>query len=454
MNLFPMYSLTEAAIEKIINSTGGRRAHLDPKNHSLESLKSADFILDDALIELKMLEDEGFSKPERQRKLAYLFRRSDRDRPVVVLDPTRLGDNEQTNYRNIVEGPIKSDIAKARKQLNQSRTEFPNVQGSILWILNNGYMALDHESLKGVVANRVRQDTSSIDGIIVSGCYFHSDGFEGPVLWPIDYIPINVGYNFGVFNSLLAKWNSFATSFMTDVIRGNQKDGHKLSVTDIVFDVDGITYVRPAPPLGEPSDFYINGRPRKNSSGIKECPPVAIVMPNLSRADHAVVFNVLSEPYGPLATYEKWQYHLAAAKQASNLKKPLVTIPILSEEWLKWCKETDQTPSMFTLQNYALDLFHDRIGNLIGEASERKADAVLLSSYMLAVTEEIGQDRANDVSHIFAVREFSNGETAVLPVAENLRIFQEHAIALAAAYCFLHGKDAVLWQKDTRYAWK
>jgi hypothetical protein len=315
-------------------------------------------------------------------------------------------------------------------------------------------MAVDHEKLKDVIANRARQDTSSIDGIMVSGCYFYSDGFEGPVLWPIEYVPINVRYNFSAFENLRAKWNDFATSFMTDVIRGQQKDGQKLSVSDIVFDVDGVTYVRPAPPLGEPSDFYVNGRPRKNSSGIEECPPVAIVMPSLSHADHAVILDVLSEPYGPLASYEKWQDHLKAAQQASNPKKPLVTIPVLSEEWLRWCQQVDRTPSMPALQDYALHMFQERIRDLIIGASERKCDAVLLSSYMLAVTEEIGQDRANDVSHIAAVREFSNGKTAVLPVVENLRMFHEHAVALAAAYSFLHGKDAVLWQKNSIYGWK
>ncbi|HMT44533.1 MAG TPA: hypothetical protein PKA59_08255 [Chakrabartia sp.] len=450
MNLFPMYSLTEAGIEGIINSAGGSRAHPDAERRSL---KGADFILDDALVELKLLEDEGFSKSERQKKLASLFWNPNDGRPVVVLDPMTLGDSEQKKYRNIVEGPIKNDIAKARKQLQQSRTEFPNARGSILWIVNNGYMALDHEKLKDVVANRARQDTSSIDGVIVSGCYFHSDGFEGRVFWPIDYVPINVVYNFSVFDKIRAEWNAFATSFMTDAVRGHQKDGQKLSVSDIVFEVNGITYVRPAPTLGEPSDFYVNGRPRENSSGIEECPPVAIVMPSLSCADHAVVLSMLSEPYGPLASYEKWKDHLKAAEEASNPKKPLVTIPVSSELWLRWCNQKGRIPSISALKDCALDLFHARIRDLIIRASERKSDSVLLSSYMLAVTEEIGQDRANDVSHIAAVREFSNGKTSVLAVAENLRMFHEHAVALAAAYSFLHGKDAVLWQKNRVYGW-
>jgi hypothetical protein len=90
-----MYSLTEADIEKVIKTAGGTRAHPDA---GTRSLAGADFILEDALVELKLLEDEGFSKPDRQRKLADLFKDPDDDRPVVVLDPTTLSDSGQKTY--------------------------------------------------------------------------------------------------------------------------------------------------------------------------------------------------------------------------------------------------------------------------------------------------------------------------------------------------------------------
>jgi hypothetical protein len=58
---------------------------------------------------------------------------------------------------------------------------------------------------------------------------------------------------------------------------------------------------------------------------------------------------------------------------------------------------------------------------------------------VLAVTEESGQDRANDVSEIAAVGERATEDPMIRPLAEKLRIFHEHAIALAAAYACVRG---------------
>jgi hypothetical protein len=50
------------------------------------------------------------------------------------------------------------------------------------------------------------------------------------------------------------------------------------------------------------------------------------------------------------------------------------------------------------------------------------------------VTDEIGQDKANDLSHIAKVRRRIDGKPDIKPIVENLRIFHEHAVALASAY--------------------
>lgn len=450
MNLFPMYALSEADIDGVVVGAGGSRAHPDADQRDL---KSADFLIDDALIELKLLDDEGFSKPARQAKLAKLFLAVDPDRPVVVLDPRNLTTADQRKYRGIIEGPLKNAVSKARDQLVQSRSELLDSKGSVLWVVNNGYMALDHDTLQEVVANRVRQDTSNIDGVIVSGCYFHSDGFEGVVLWPITYVPINAGYNFTAFEELQDSWNAFAERFMTDVVLGKQAAGRKLAVSDVAFDIDGVRFVRPAPSFGQPSDFFINGRPHANSSGIEKCPPVALIVPGLTMADHAIVLAAVGATNGPLASYARWRDHVNEAGQAAEPTKPLVTIPVDAEAWLAWCRDTSETPSLTALRSFAHDGFTEQMTELLSSARERKEGGVVLSSYMLAVTEEIGQDRGNDVSHIAAVRERPNGEPFIRPLVENLRIFHEHAVALAAAYSFSEGKCAILWQKDRKYSW-
>ncbi len=116
----------------------------------------------------KALDEEGMAKPERQQKLATLFGAHSPGRPVVVLDRGALPDDAQRTFDRIVEGPIKTGVASARKQLRQSRVEFPDASCNVLFILNNGYTALDHDSLVRLVAHRVRQDTSEIDGVVTA----------------------------------------------------------------------------------------------------------------------------------------------------------------------------------------------------------------------------------------------------------------------------------------------
>ena len=450
MHPFPVHTLSESDLDAVVTEAGGTRAHPDADRRTVVG---ADYVLGKTVIELKMLDDEGFDKPERQEKLAALFRAHDPDRPVVVLDPASLSDTDQRAYRRIIEGPVKQAATKARQQLNQSRAELSATSGSVLWVFNNGYTALDNDTLSEVVANRVRQDTSSIDGIIVSGCYYHSDGFDSVFLWHCSYVPIRLDHVFPEFDRLQEAFMRFADTFMTSVVTDPKSDGRKLAVRDIAFDIDGVRYIRPAPVMGSPSEFYVNGRPRDNSSGIEHCPPVALIVPKLDQATFAVVTDAGTSASTALASYPDWQYHVAAAAAAATLTKPLVAIDVVPSEWLDWCSATDAAPSLKSLNGYAHKLFDERVRALIDTARERKATGIVLSAFALAVTEEIGQDRANDVSHIAIVREPMEGDPIVRPLVENVRMFREHAIALAAAYAIAEGLDAVQWTVEERYAW-
>ena len=113
--------------------------------------RGGDFILEGAAIELKLLDEDGFQKSERQVKLAKLFRDEGFKAPVVVLDRGTCEAGKRA-YDRAIEGPIKGAIASARQQLKQTRTERPETTLSVLWVLNNGYTALNHEELTALVA--------------------------------------------------------------------------------------------------------------------------------------------------------------------------------------------------------------------------------------------------------------------------------------------------------------
>ena len=57
-----IHPLTEEVFDDIIEAAGGYRAHPD---HDRRPKRGADYILGGAVIELKILKDEGLAKPER-----------------------------------------------------------------------------------------------------------------------------------------------------------------------------------------------------------------------------------------------------------------------------------------------------------------------------------------------------------------------------------------------------
>src|SRR3546814_3823548 len=65
----------------------------------------------------------------------------------------------------------------------------------------------------------------------------------------------------------------------------------------------------------------------------------------------------------------------------------------------------------------------------------------------------IGQDQANDVSHIFLVKQRPGGEPRMTALVRNARIFHLHACTLGASYAVKHGVTSLRWKKVMTYAW-
>jgi hypothetical protein len=451
METFCIRPLSETDIDAVIAIAGGKRAHYDADRRSRVG---ADYLLKEAVIELKALDDEGLNKPERQMKLATLFHKYESDRPVIVLDRARLPQDGQREYDHILEGPIKTAVHSAKGQLRQSRAEYPSTSVSILLVVNNGYTALDHATLLQMIARRARNDTQQIDGVVVAGCYFHSDTFDNFFLWPIDYIPINIGRTFAAYETLRQAWNTYAGKFMTDVIQGRiAPDTIKGPVVDTQFEVDGVTYVKPAPPIGNKSEFFSSGRHRIDSSGLTRCPPVATTFPEMTREEWRRFHVAFPDEGLLLGSYEEWQVYRTKAAVSGTPLMPFVAIPVTFKGWQKWRKEQRMSKAFFSLSSYANAVFDRQLRTILSAARERSSSSIFPSRYVLVVTEEIGQDRANDVSHIAAIREVPNGEPFVRSLLSNARMFHEYALALAGAYAVADGIEYVLWQKELQYAW-
>lgn len=442
--------LTEEDIDDIIVCAGGQRFC---NRSDMRKLPNADYIFQDAAVELKILCDEALIKEGRKDKLSQLFSDTQVGRPVKVIDKYFLSNEGKHKYDRILEGPIKTAVAKAKKQLRQTRTENSYASASVLFIVNNGYSALSNDDLMGIVRHRVQNDTKEIDGVVVAGCYYHSDGFDNYFLWPIDYIPIkNVSFN--SFGAIQESWNEFAGKYMTDVVLNSQpKSNYKNSVCDLVFDNDGTTFVKIAPPIGGQSAFYAKGRPRKNTSPIKQCPPVAILTPRVKMDELPLFFEGIADDSNHFKSIEVWKAFQTSATKAANLKQPHIQIDVEFHEWHSWCAERNLKLTRNLLDDYITKKFSSDLRKLVSSATQRIDGAVVPSYYILCITEVIGQDKNNDISHIYSVVEKMDGSYYSKEIALNLRIFHEHALALACSYAIKERVSHVMWYEDFRWGW-
>ena len=274
MEYIRIKAVSEADFDQVITSAGGSRILEDG---------SADYRLNEAIIELKLVSEEGFDKAERQKKLAaYLFRETPPKRRVVVIKPEQLNDADSRDYYRIIEVPIKNACKKASKQLQVTAARCNQKPVQVLVILNVGYTLLSPDEFKDVCFKCVRNDTSGIEWLICGGVYFYSDKADNYVIARFEDFPFNLGRSFASREVLLKSWGSYLDKLMTDAVRNPESlsDG-RMPVVDLMFELDDVRYVKPAPVMK--SKFWPGGfAPRENTSGVERCPPIAVTFPFLS----------------------------------------------------------------------------------------------------------------------------------------------------------------------------
>ena len=141
MEYFRIKTVSEEDVDRVVDSAGGQR---------IREEGSADYLFKGAIMDLKLIQEEGFDKSTRQAKIASLFRITSPQSPVVVVNPNRLPHEDQRAYYNIVSGPIKTHIKKAAHQLDVTRRRYPGDSTRVLLILNVGYTALAPEEFSSV----------------------------------------------------------------------------------------------------------------------------------------------------------------------------------------------------------------------------------------------------------------------------------------------------------------
>ncbi len=147
MDTIRIANLQERDFDVILEAAGAKRIDTPDKKTVGQT---ADDRMGNSIIELKLLKEEGMEKSERQRKLAELFVSNQPNRPIVVLSPNLLSENERREYYRIMETPIKSHVAKATKQLKESVKKYQDIETTVLLLANIGYNSLDIDEFEDV----------------------------------------------------------------------------------------------------------------------------------------------------------------------------------------------------------------------------------------------------------------------------------------------------------------
>ena len=446
----PVEKITEDYFDSIFENLGGIRiAEGDDR--------TADYKIDNIVLELKFLEKEGSHSLVRQNKLADLFKPTQPNRPVVVLDNNFLDDHGKHIFRQIYKGTIQGHIRKAKKQLKESRLAHPETNCSILYFHNIGFASMDHADLFELIKNRVKNDTSTIDGVVVSGSYTISDGFNVETFMDFSYehfssIGQEIKPTIDKFHSVL-----FATQMkdLTSSMRGEIVPSIEVDpLTDIVFDLDRVRYVRPAPLLSSDISMFPQGRTRikaePKDSGVKSKRPR--ILPKLTRKQWVKLVKNGAELEGE--TFKEWTTIQNSRLELSTPLSPIVAKAIDLQDYKRWCIKGNYSPLLYqSLNQYAVELFDDAFKNILYDRKMFVSDDVRPQNYILVCTEYIGQNESNDISHIFHATETGKEIPFITEIVTDIRVCQNEALVIAAINAVALGLDSVFYYENKDYGW-
>ncbi len=219
--------LTETDFDEIVLSAGGKRFNEDPNIQHL----NCDYILDDAVIELKIVEEEPIEKTTKQEKLARLFRSNTK---TVILNPLDLDHIGKRKYYKELATPIKGQLKKASKQLRRS-ADAVDANVKIAIIMNNGLTMTGHDEFRRLAIGRAKNDTSCIDILIVCGMYYFSDKFDSYAFFDFDDIKIRGEERPDLIKKLRDAWSKKIEQYMTQQIVDLSIKRTKEPIQDLFF---------------------------------------------------------------------------------------------------------------------------------------------------------------------------------------------------------------------------
>jgi hypothetical protein len=261
-------------------------------------------------------------------------------------------------------------------------------------------------------------------------------------------VPLNDARQFRELDALKSAWNKLAERHMTEFARGEHGPAAaKEAQADIVFELGGRTFVKPATPIGAESAFFGSRRPRLNHLPFECVKHMAFTVPQLSPVEYRRVRAALkNEPL--LESLDAWNNHVKEAVAHSTPLMPVVPVALSRGAWEAWKRGHPNFSGLDSLRAAANARYGREASKLVHSAKEFRSGIVTPQKYIAVVIELIGQNESNDVSRIGVC----NGDD-VRWIVMNARLPHFGALALAAAHAIRLGLGDIFWSHDLRYAW-
>jgi len=233
--LFP--KITESFIDKVVESAGGRRFAYDEELQQ----RNADYLIDDYIFELKLVEEERLIYDTVQHKLAdllYQLGQSD-----IKIDGDELEARDYSLYTNIFRTPIQNAVKSASKQIASTKSLLGNddLRGGLI-IINNGTSSITPKVFHDCIIKSLSNHETNINTYVSVSNWCETDGF-------------NTSYNFAynprqpnlMASKLIDAFRSYTHDFLTDWMRyGMTQDASGLQPLQVIaYEKYGIVFSSP-----------------------------------------------------------------------------------------------------------------------------------------------------------------------------------------------------------------
>ena len=247
--VFPIPRITESFIDKAVEKIAGRRLNESEKS---EGIQNADYILPGAVAELKIFEEEGLEKESRQNKIKKFLSNRYVLPKEVEIDIRTIPEEIKPEFRQILGGPIQTAVKKAAKQIKGTKALLKkNLDLGILIAVNNGYGSLPDNEFEKLVLLYARKDTSQIDFVICSTVDHHQGDFDTYVFISSHCYPVAEGLQYPKSDDFVQAVNELFGEAMTYMMQNQMDpklwDNNLPPISDILFEGEGVTYIRSAP---------------------------------------------------------------------------------------------------------------------------------------------------------------------------------------------------------------